>query len=238
MLVFLVTGAGAFGLGLRTLRTGEAELEPGERALVRWLVLPLSAYLLLKALFHFTSVLTWEQGWWYYSGQIFAFDFLVALALARLLAMGRRVFAPALALLILVTTLQVLDTGRRMNALYDSYAATFFVLWQDREALGRALQALDPEMKLIDNTDGLYAFMLDVPAASVTGLVFSEAEMEMAMREGVAVSLVKRGYDVLPVLTDDRWKGHYRALDRIRPRAKLLHEHERSGVRFYRLSNE
>jgi hypothetical protein len=93
-------------------------------------------------------------------------------------------------------------------------------------------------MKLIDNTDGLYSFILAKPVASGTGLAFSIEEWREADKKGKVNALIERGYTVLPVPNSASWQGHYLSLKKLDVRADPIYVNEQTGVTFYRLSRE
>lgn len=223
---------------LRRRREGSGMREFGFE---RWLVLPISAYLLLKATFYLTMVDMWQQGWWYYSCQIFAFNFILAIGLLRILASRTVAYVFLMLLAATVTLSHSVDTGHRLGNL-QHYARVYQALWAQRDAINARLEAIDPGMKVIDNTDGLYGLILNAPVGSGTGLTFSTEERREAAEKGKLATLVDHGFDVLPCLRiEGEWGGHYIAIEELELRHEVLCEFpldERTEVIFHRLSHE
>ena len=235
MVVFIAFGGATFLYGAWTLKKHAPNLMRKENNLIIFLLLPLSGYILLKGLFHFTAVYYLHQGWWYYTGQLFLFNIIVAVALSRILGRLNLGYAFAFLLALSVTGLQIVDTGHRLATL-GGYARANYIVWKNHEALNANLTAIDREMKLIDNTDGLYGFILDMPVASGTGLVFSRQERDAADKKGTIDALVERGFTVIPVSRSDAWEGHYLRLSAIGRNADRIYTDPRTSIGFYRLS--
>jgi hypothetical protein len=239
ILVMAASGTVILGFALVDLRRNRSGAGLRERGFERWLVLPISAYLLLKATFYLTMVDMWQQGWWYYSCQIFAFNFLLATGLLRILAERTVAYVFLMLLAATVTLSHSVDTGHRLGNL-EHYARVYHALWAQRAALNARLVAVDPDAKVIGNTDGLYGLILDAPVGSGTGLTFSTEERREAAEKGKLATLVDRGFDVLPCLQiDGEWGGHYIAIDEVELDHEVLFAFPldaRTEVIFHRLS--
>lgn len=238
MLTLLAAGGFTFLLcSLWALRVSDS-LSARYHALLIYLVIPLAGYVFLKSMFQFVLVGLWHQGWWYYAGQIFTFNFLLGVAICQMLTSSNLRYLFAVFILSVVCLVQIIDTGHRITQT-KGYASTFYKLWSNKSEINRALLAIDPDMKIIDNTDGLYSFMLDMPAGLGTGLQISTEEERAAVAEkGIVRAFYDRGFTVIPIIRGTTWEGHYKQqpmLDRLQFAYEEIYHDPVSGVGFYRL---
>ena len=241
MIVSMIAG----GLGsiflIKSLLDNSPNLLDKNRFLVIYLLLPLAGYVFFKSLFHFTLVSLWHQGWWYYTGQIFVFNFLIGIGVCRLLTSNNLLVWPALGLLSIVCVVQMIDAGNRLGHL-NGYSLKFYKLWSNREEINKELKAIDQDMKLIDSTDGVYGFILDIPSELATGLTMSTKDERADVAEkGTVPALYERGYTVVPLMVNDKWSGHYvstATLDKLGFEYTEIYHDLESDAKFYKLNKQ
>jgi hypothetical protein len=105
----------------------------------------------------------------------------------------------------MVTTLALGKEGHMMSSRewkfgdneISNYAETSYTLWIYKQEIREAFSERDPSAKLIDNLDGMYGFLLDMPAVSVTGLVSGKKDLDDRRRVGFWNSVLPRGYSII-----------------------------------------
>jgi hypothetical protein len=165
----------------------------------------LLAYVLLKSSFFIGFVGLELQGYWYNFVTVLMLNFLIAVLLVRTIpAHGGYKFA-ALIGAALVTTLAVGTEGHMLSSKdgmlgedrISNYAETAYLLWTHKQEIRAAFSQRDPTAKLVDNLDGMYGFLLDMPAASVTGLASGRKDLDERRRLGFWNSVLPRGYSII-----------------------------------------
>ena len=162
-------------------------------------------YVLLKSLFLMNFVNLYEQGYWYNFVSILMLNFVIAIVLTRMIpAHGLYKYA-ALAGVAMVTTLALGSEGHLMSATgqrlsdnhISNYADASYTLWTYKQEIRDALGRQVASAKLIDNLDGEYGFLLDLPAVSVTGLPSGKKDLDDRERVGFWNSILPRGYSII-----------------------------------------
>jgi hypothetical protein len=193
------------------------------------LALILFLYILVKSLFLIFLVNIGNQGYWYYFVMIFTLNFIIASALISAIPARRIYEYTALAGAAMLVTL-ALGTeshliGAREGMLDDhwlsNYAETAYQLWTHKNDIREAFHKQDPSAKLIDNFDGMYGYLLDMPAISVTGLVSGKKDLDDRRKAGFWDSVLPRGYSIisnigylrLPNETGIKWREFYKSPD-------------------------
>ncbi len=86
--------------------------------------------------------------------------------------------------------------------LTDPYTQNFstisYALWSNSDEIRKFLIESAPNAKLIDNLDGMYVYLLDIPGESITGLASSSKELARRKEVGIWKSLLSRGFSIVP----------------------------------------
>jgi hypothetical protein len=214
-------------------RNREAPGDSGSTALHE-LTIALSGYALAKAIFLFCSVSIWGQGYWYFHAIVLWTNGLAAAWIVRTAVTRASAARGSLVGAATVALASVLQVAFLLSGPKEGYAYASFVLWRHGEEIRADLLRLDPQARIVDNLDGVYAYFLRLPAESVTGLVSGRASLERRARIGFYRSVVERGYTLFPMPAGDRAPG-YRDPARDGQECTPVYEHEASQLRFCRL---
>ena len=162
-------------------------------------------YVLMKSLFLISFVNLDSQGYWYNFVIVLMLNFVIAVILVRNIpAQGIYKYA-ALVGAAMVTSLALGTEGHLMSlkgqTLDDNenanYAEVSYTLWTHKQEIREAFNRQSASARLIDNLDGEYGFLLDLPAASVTGLPSGRKDLEDRRRLGFWNSVLPRGYSII-----------------------------------------
>jgi len=166
-----------------------------------WVVL--AAYVLMKAGFLFSSVPIVHQGHWYYAVMIVATNLVLAMAIGTLLTRVKAM-APAAVLTLasaVVVGAAMLSISRDLRQPDENAHTSVVSALCARDSAVRPVleEALRAELTagIIDTGDGAYAYCLDAPALTVTGLGDSSATLQAMSEEGFARFATARGYDLV-----------------------------------------
>ena len=159
-------------------------------------------FLVLKALFLFIFVPVVHQGYWYYFPMVVICNVIFAIAVGFYIKNNNKN-----TLAVLFVSLAVIFF-RMPNEIYliksstdhntPNYATISYALWNNGDEIRKFLAESAPNAKLIDNLDGMYVYLLDIPGDSITGLASSSKELTRRKEIGVMPSLVSRGFSILP----------------------------------------
>ena len=199
----LIFGVALSGISLIVLSTTLRQFRDASR--LYQLALSFFVYALIKSLFFINFVVLDEQGYWYYFVVVLMLNFFIAIALVKIIpAHGMYKYA-ALFVAATVTTLALGTEGHLMslrkprldgNESVD-YAEASYTLWIHKQEIREALRTQAASAKLIDNLDGEYGFLLDLPAVSVTGLPSGRKDLDDRQRVGFWNSVLPRGYSII-----------------------------------------
>lgn len=199
----LIFCAGLSGISLVLLSTALKEVRDTSR--VYQLALIFFLYVLMKSFFLVAFVELIYQGYWYNFVMVLMFNFIIAIILVRMIPAHGIYKHAALIGASIVTILSLGTEGHMMSSRewkfgdsgIGNYAETAYTLWIDKQVIREAFSRQDPSAKLIDNLDGMYGFLLDLPAASVTGLVSGRKDLDNRRRVGFWNSVLPRGYSII-----------------------------------------
>jgi|GEM_PF-933306 len=171
---------------------------------------PLLVYVLGKGFYNWFFVEVGHQGYWYYALPVLVTNWLlVALACAGWRALAaktadkkshatsalvRSAGTVSLALWTLVYLITVADTVKRLKSWNSWYG-----VWSARVTMARDLERSIGQSKLISNDDGLLAYALPYPSASILGFVTDQAGYA-ARRRGLKAYwdyCIERGFTVV-----------------------------------------
>jgi hypothetical protein len=195
----------------------------------QWL-LPLLFYMVLKGLYNLVNVRLGSQGYWYHALPILMTNYMAILvcwhfipresfqrfSVLRLGSIGLYVFV------YLFTSANMIFSGSFAND-------RCYPLWQNRVQISSDLKKMDPSIKLIDRSDGAFAYCLDIPAVCALGYAI-DYDGYVALKNGKFLDYcVGRGFDVT-------FEGpHSYAIDKADYEFRKIYEDKMSGNVFFRI---
>jgi hypothetical protein len=85
--------------------------------------------------------------------------------------------------------------------LQSKYNLGYYELWLERERVNNTLNALDPDIKIVEYDDGIIAYLLDAPAMNGFGFTLDK-EAAQAQTGGHLLDLAyQRGYRTIAVMS-------------------------------------
>lgn len=178
-------------------------------------------FLLLNALFLFTLVPLWNQGYWYY----FPMIFMAACVMACYIILAGKHFQITgylLSLFILIFVLNTPAVNRLATQAPTKYALVSSILWKQQERIAALLESQFGKFKIIDTYDGAFAYLLNVPTRSITGLVASPAEAAKGIADFWG-NAIKDGFNVVPlaenayILPNFAEENNLRIINKVKP---------------------
>ena len=177
---------------------------PGQGALPFYLSV-FGLFLTMNALFLFGLEPIYSIGYWYFWPIAMVPSVLVSLWLGvwterhaglRWPALG---FCCALLLFALPNEMYLLDSPDVAQLFaFSSNQHVSDQLWRSRRPIRADLLRRYPDAKLVETFDGVFGFMLDLPARSLTGLISSPQELRRRRAVGFWRSAIEDGYDIVP----------------------------------------
>ncbi len=195
----------------------------------QWL-LPIVLYIVLKGTYNLVNVRLGSQGYWYYALTVLLTNYLLLIILWQAIPWDSiRISAPIRRMCMGLYVCFYLFTAAHTIALGSLVDHRFYPLWCDRVEITAALKKIDPAVKLIDRSDGNYAYSLDIPAVCALGYAIDH-EGYVAMQNNRFLDYcVGRGFNVTfqgehayPIT-----KGNYVF--------EKIYEHKPSGTVFVRI---
>ena len=186
----------ALGLGAAALRSRASARSPRDVLAAEPIACALALYLIAKGAFNASFVALQDQGYWYHALPLLFANALAVVFVARALATSRvripraLVFAAWLAVYLYSAA----------NALYGASGETsYHRFWEARHEIASALRSIDPQIRLVDNTDGLVAYTLGIPALPATALAADPAGVAAfeSSRRAYWEYCLSRGHDTL-----------------------------------------
>jgi hypothetical protein len=225
---------GGATLAFALARRRRDESTAAESVTLHDLTIALAGYVLVKTLFIFCGVNVWGQGYWYFHTIVFWANGLAGMWIVRTVVARASLARLSLGGTGVVALASMLQVAFLLSGPKEGYARGTFALWRHGDEIRADLLRLDPEARIVDNFDGMYAYFLRLPAESVTGLVSGRASLERRKRVGFYKSLIERGYTLFPMPAGDRAPG-YRDPARDGQECIPVYKHEASELRFCRL---
>jgi hypothetical protein len=102
------------------------------------------------------------------------------------------------------------------------YALVSSMLWKQQDRIAALLESQFGKFKIIDTYDGAFAYLLNVPTRSITGLVASPAEAAKGAADFWG-NAIKDGFNVVPlaenayVLPNFAEENNLRVINKIKP---------------------
>jgi hypothetical protein len=178
-------------------------------------------FLLLNTVFLFTLVPLWNQGYWYYFPMMFMAAFLLACYIA-LAGKHFQVTGYLLGFFILAFILNMPAINRLVTQPPTKYALVTSILWKQQDRIAALLESQFGKFKIIDTYDGAFAYLLNVPTRSITGLVASPAEAVKGAADFWG-NAIKDGFNVVPlaensyVLPNFAEENNLRIINKVKP---------------------
>lgn len=228
-----------YGWRHRTLHSSAA------KASLRGVLFIIGIFLFLKSLFYLLWVHPMAQGYWYYFTMTTAISFIAALVFAFFLKNHSQYVLGSGILLTLIVCFQTANQISHMTSSshnneisFDSANPCFtshklsisdvaYNLWVNSEVIRNYIQKFAPDAKLIENTDGMFAYLLDMPAEAVSWLAASAVSVQYHKERGFWRSVISRGYTILPVY------GYARPQDIPEIRATIKFKPLGSSIAYY-----
>lgn len=207
------------------------------------LLVPAGIYLVAKPIFLTLAIDTFGQGYWYYFTLVTICNLVLAIFFLHLLKNTPQIVRVAGTFLFMVTCFTMPNTisyasvsgfseanlnFMQKNEGYDSnvnYNDVVYNLWINSESIKSELNSRSAGDKLIDNFDGLFGYVLDMPAEALTGLALSKQALEDRAKKGVLESVISRGYKIIPAygyLDPRNFSGQVLITDIIKPAASPI----------------
>ena len=208
----LLVGIACIFVGLR-YKNIDSELS--ESALIKSLLNIFGLFLVLKAMFLFLFVPLYAQGYWYYFQMVGICNVIFALVVGFYIKKDSKKILTALFICLAVMLFHIQnviyfikssndhDSGFGANFDFPSpaipnYANIAYALWSNSDEIRKFLIENAPDARLIDNLDGMYVYLLDIPGESITGLASGPKELARRKELGTIRSLVSRGFSIVP----------------------------------------
>lgn len=174
-------------------------------------------FLVLKATFLFLFVQLNSQGYWYYFQMVAICNVIFALAVGFYIKKSSKNTFTALSICLAVILFRMPNDIYFINSSSDrdygfganfdfsiadpyfqNYSTISYALWSNSDEIRKFLTESAPNAKLIDNLDGMYVYLLDIPGESYTGLASGSKELKRRKEIGVLQSLLSRGFSIVP----------------------------------------
>jgi hypothetical protein len=198
----------------------------------KWL-LPVLFYMVLKGSYNLVNVRLGSQGYWYYALPVLMFNYVGILLLRSLIPRETFQRFPVLKWgCIGLYVFFYLFTSAKMICNGSFADDRYYPLWRDRQEITTALKRIDPAAKLVDRSDGAFAYSLDLPAVCALGYAIdydgyvalkNDKFLDYCVRRGFNVTF--EGRDAYPIRKD-----HYTL--------KKIYEHKASGSVFFKIEAE
>jgi hypothetical protein len=188
-------------------------------------------FLVLKAVFLFLFVPIINQGYWYYFPMVCICNVLFAIAVGFYVNKNIKNIFAVLFFCLAVILFRMPNDIYFINSSYDhssgfgvgfppvpNYSTIAYDLWDNSDKIRQFLIENAPNAKLIDNSDGMYVYLLDIPGESITGLASSPKEIARRKEMGILRSLVLRGFTIVPDYgyLNPKKHGEIRIVDELR----------------------
>ena len=219
LLFCMVIGALFVLIGLRKIKSQTNTVSPQQSLAIGTFLVGI--FLLLNALFLFTLVPLWNQGYWYY----FPMLLMAAFVMACYIALAGKYFQITgylLSLFILILVLHMPAINRLATQPPTKYALVSSILWKQQDRIAALLESQFGKFKIIDTYDGAFAYLLNVPTRSITGLVASPAEAAKGAADFWG-NAIKDGFNVVPlaenayILPNFAQENNLRVIDQVKP---------------------
>jgi hypothetical protein len=160
-------------------------------------VLPIVLYMVLKGGYNLVNVRLGSQGYWYYTLTVFMVNYLVlAVIWETIPRRGIAVSGPFKHLCAGLYICFYLFISAQTISLGSFVDNRFYPVWRDREEITAALKSIDPQVKLIDRSDGTYAYALDMPAVCALGYAIDKEGYEAMKDNRFLEYCLARGFQV------------------------------------------
>jgi hypothetical protein len=195
----------------------------------KW-VLIILGYIALKGMYNLVNVRLGSQGYWYHTLPIVMLNYLAILLCwvfisrdaSRRCSLVRTGSAGLYALVYLFVSANMIFSA--------SFAGDKWrLIWRDRQEIVSELKKIDPNIKLIDRSDGVFAYLLDMPAVCAQGYAIDYDGFLALQSDKLLDYCIARGFEVT-------FEGrHAYPISKEGYTFTKLYEHKASGTTFFRI---
>lgn len=168
---------------------------PEEYERDKWLV-PMLLYIVFKGSYNLINVRLGSQGYWYYAVAILMLNYMVIVLTWDRLGNVFRAARPVIkGGVVAVYIVMYLFQSANIIYLTNFLDGWHYAIWKDRREITAAIKKADPRAKIIDRSDGIVAYALDVPAISALGYTLDYGGY-LAKKEGRFLEYaLRRGFN-------------------------------------------
>jgi hypothetical protein len=161
-----------------------------------WLT-PLVAFIVFKSLYNLINVRIGSQGYWYYALPTLFINYMIIVLAAYYLRGGAnlRGRVPTFLMGAIYTPIYLFSAANMIytGALIDSWN---YSIWKDRKQITRELKIRVEDPKIIDRSDGVVAYSLDLPSINSLGYAMDYQSFRAKQEDRLMEHLLKRGFNV------------------------------------------
>lgn len=161
----------------------------------------LAVYVVIKGMYNLVLVYLMGQGHWYYSISIMIFNLITAVVVAGLLkgiTSQRQRTLLAIASLSLVI---LLGNTFVHNKIQSEYNLGYYRFWLQKDNVNQALNALDPNLRVVEYDDGILSYLVDAPAMNGFGFTLDKEAAQMQTDGRLLELAYQRGYRTIAVMS-------------------------------------
>lgn len=161
----------------------------------------LAVYVVIKGMYNLVLVYLMGQGHWYYSISIMVFNLIAAIVIAGFLKgitsqRQRTLLAVASFSLVIL-----LGNAFVHHKIQSEYNLGYYKFWLQKDSVNEALNALAPELKVIEYDDGILSYLLDAPAMNGFGFTLDKEAAQMQTDGRLLELAYQRGYRTIAVMS-------------------------------------
>lgn len=158
-------------------------------------LIPLSIYVIIKAIYNLFFVNFWDQGHWYFALSILITNILIIDFVSRI--QPRKKTQIVFSLILLIVTFVF------ANAFMEKYRFKenrYYEFWKDRKVIEKQIANVYDGKGIIEFDDGIISFSLNLPALSGTGLNLDSEAFEYYKKGELLNLAYRRGYRAISSL--------------------------------------
>ncbi|MCX7736910.1 MAG: hypothetical protein N2319_09370 [Candidatus Kapabacteria bacterium] len=157
-----------------------------------WILIPLSFYIVIKALYDLFFVNFWDQGHWYFALSIIITNILIGETIQKF----KTNKIPSILVVISVLIITIIYANFFMEK-FRFKENKYYEFWQKRHKIEKQISEIYEGKGIIEFDDGIIAWSLNYPIISGTGLNLDKEAFEY-YKKGEFIDLaVKRAYSAM-----------------------------------------
>lgn len=157
-----------------------------------WILIPLSFYVVIKALYNLFFVNFWDQGHWYFALNIIITNILIGETIQKFKTNKIPSFLAVTSVLII----SIIFTNFYMEK-FRFKENKYYEFWQRRHKIEKQISEIYDGKGIIEFDDGIIAWSLNCPTISGTGLNLDKEAFEYYKKGEFLDLAVKRGYSAM-----------------------------------------